>query len=83
MDPELAMASTGEFPKTFAELRDSVQHMTKLTRRAHYVLHVLMRLKEVKTGISQDYVVAETEAIAARRKQECALLLDGSHADAP
>jgi hypothetical protein len=82
IDPEKAMASKGQFGEKFEELRDRVQHMTKLAKRAHYVLHVLMHLKDVKERLSEKYVQTETDAIAAKRRQECVRLLDATHGNA-
>jgi hypothetical protein len=83
VDPEKAMASEGAFAEKFLELCESLLHMTKLAKRANYVLHVLMHLKDVKKRPSENFVMTETVAIATTRKQECARLLDASHGNAP
>ena len=82
IDPERAMASKGQFGEKFEELRDKVQHMTKLSKSAHYVLHVLMHLKDVKERPSEKFVQTETDAIAARRRQESGRLLEATHGNA-
>ena len=77
IDTKKAMDSEGQFGKIFEELRNRIEHMTKLTKRAHHVLQVLMRVDSVEQRPSSQYVMTERQSIAERRQHECAQLLNG------
>ena len=77
IDANKAVDSEGQFGKIFEDLRDKIEHMTKLTKRAHHVLQVLMHKDSVEQRPSPQYVQTERQSIAEKRQHECAQLLNG------
>ena len=78
LDTDQAMDSQGQFGNVFEELRERIEHMTKLTKRAHHVLQVLMHKDSVEQRPSSQYVQTERQSVAEQRKHECAQLLNGN-----
>ena len=73
VDPAQAMASTGAFGEKFEELRGRVQHMTKLTKRSHHVLQMLIHTRYAGGKLTEHVVRAERESIIEKRSAELEL----------